>query len=202
MKDWCFMKDAHFGKKPFSLSEIYQIIYKAVDSKKYFDKARKEKLVSPQLQERLMLAVTEVNGCPVCSYAHAKWALEAGMKKEEVENLLSGDLKDTPEDELSAVLFAQHYAETRGAADKSTWGLLIEEYGEVKAMGILAAIKIIMVGNALGIPYSSFTDRFKGKSDSGLSLGYEISVLLLMIPMFLIAVLLHLFKIGPKDSFM
>ena len=177
------------------------IIYKAIDSKKHFDRAAKEKLVSPHLQERLMLAVTEVNGCPICSYTHAKWALESGMKKEEVDNLLSGDLKDTPEDELSAVLFAQHYADTRGEADKNTWDLLIEEYGEVKATGILAAIKMIMAGNALGIAYSSFTDRLKGKSDSGLSPGYEISVLLLIIPMFLTAAVLHLFKIGTKDSF-
>lgn len=195
------MKDANFGKKPFSLAEIYRIIYKAVDSKKYLDKAQKEELISPQLQERLMLAVTEVNGCPVCSYAHAKWALEAGMEKEEIDDLLSGDLKGTPEDELSAVLFAQHYADTRGEVDKSVFNLLIEEYGKVKAVGVLSAVKIIMAGNALGIPYSSFTDRFKGKFGSGLSLGYEISVLLLMVPMFFAAVILHLFNIGPKDSF-
>lgn len=196
------MKNTHLGKKPFSISEIYKTIYKAVNSKKYFDKARKEKLISTHLQERLMLAVTEVNGCGVCSYAHTKWALEAGMKKEEIDNLLSGDLKDAPEEELNAILFAQHYADMRGEVDKNMWNLLIKEYGKVKAMGILATIKMIMAGNALGIPYSSFTDRFKGKTGSDLSLGYEISVLLLMIPMFLTAAFLNLFKIGPKDSFM
>ncbi len=188
------MRDENTGRKPFSLSEIYQIIYKAVGANKHFKKAQKEKLVSTHLQERLMLAVTEVNGCRVCSYAHTKWALEAGMKKEEIDNLLSGDLKDTPEDELNAVLFAQHYADTRGEPDKKTWDLLIEEYGKEKAMGILAAIKMIMAGNAVGIPYSSLTDRFKGKSDSGLSLGYEISVLLLTIPMFLTAIFTNLFN--------
>ena len=36
-------------------------------------------LVSVQFRERLMLMVTEVNGCRYCSYGHSKAALAAGL---------------------------------------------------------------------------------------------------------------------------
>ncbi|WP_256205872.1 carboxymuconolactone decarboxylase family protein [Carnobacterium iners] len=38
--------------------------------------------------ERIMLAVTQVNGCSVCSYTHTKMALEVGMKSEKIKNIL------------------------------------------------------------------------------------------------------------------
>nr|WP_237713710.1 carboxymuconolactone decarboxylase family protein [Rhodococcus sp. P14] len=60
-----------------------------------------------------MLAVTEVNGCGACSYAHTKIALGAGMSSAEIRNILAGVLDDVPDSEVAAVLFAQHYADTR-----------------------------------------------------------------------------------------
>jgi AhpD family alkylhydroperoxidase len=194
------MKEKELGRKLFSIPEIYKIISKAVRSTKYLKLARKEKLISPHFQERLMLAVTEVNNCPMCSYAHVKWALDAGMEKTEIDDLLLGDLKNTPEDELNAVLFAQHYADTRGEPDRNTWELLLKEYGKDKALGILAAIRMIMVGNALGIPSGSFLNRFKGKPDPRSSLGYELSVLLLMVPMFIAGIITSLFTISSEDA--
>jgi AhpD family alkylhydroperoxidase len=38
-----------------------------------------------------MLAVTEVNGCEMCSYAHTKMALEAGLSNDEIQQMLAGD---------------------------------------------------------------------------------------------------------------
>jgi len=76
--------------------------------------ARKNKVMSSEFIERIMLAVTEVNGCEVCSYAHTKIALEQGMSEEEIGKLLSGDTEDIPAEEAPAIFFAQHYADTRG----------------------------------------------------------------------------------------
>ena len=45
---------------------------------------KKERQLSEHFIERIMLAVTEVNGCAVWSYAHTKMALEAGMTNEEI----------------------------------------------------------------------------------------------------------------------
>ena len=38
--------------------------------------------ISLEFRERLMLAVTEVNGCKYCSYYHARAALDAGISRE------------------------------------------------------------------------------------------------------------------------
>ena len=125
-----------------------------------------------------MLAVTEVNNCDICSYAHAKMALEAGMSSEEIQNMLSGVIDDAPLDETHGVLFGQHYADTRGNPEPDTWIQLNSVYSKDKALGILAATRVIMLGNASGIPLSSFSKRIKGKNDDRLSLGYELMIIL------------------------
>lgn len=68
-------------------------------------------VVSEEFRERLMLAVTEVNGCRYCSYWHARAALAAGLGQDEVTSLLEGDLTESPPDELTALLHAQHWAD-------------------------------------------------------------------------------------------
>ncbi len=48
-------------------------------------------LISPAFRERLMLAVTAVNGCRYCSYFHTGEALKSGLSQEEISRLLSGE---------------------------------------------------------------------------------------------------------------
>ncbi len=174
-----------FGRKLYSLGEIYTILYKGIRSAPYMSKAKRKGEMNTEFIERIMLAVTEVNGCPLCSYAHARIALEAGMSNEEIHNLLSGIMENVPEEELQAAMFAQHYADSRGNPSKETWDQVVESYGLSKTKGILGAIRAIMMGNALGIPWGSFFNRFKGKPDERSNLAYELSVIVLgsvMIP--------------------
>ncbi len=49
-------------------------------------------LISPAFRERLMLAVTEVNGCRYCSYYHAREALKSGISGAELAALLAGQI--------------------------------------------------------------------------------------------------------------
>ena len=134
--------------------------------------------LSPQFIERIMLAVTEVNNCSICSFAHTKWALEKGMSKEEIQNILAGNMDDIPADELEAVIFAQHYADTRGNPTKKAWDSIVKVYGTPKARAILGVTRTIMIGNTYGLPWSSFFNRFKGKPDPRSSLKYELSMIL------------------------
>lgn len=55
---------------------------------------------------------------------------------------------------------------------------MVQIYGQSKAYGILAVIRMIMLGNASGIPLSSFLDRFRGRHDKTSGLVYEISMML------------------------
>ncbi|MFH1466349.1 MAG: carboxymuconolactone decarboxylase family protein [Pseudomonadota bacterium] len=101
-------------------------------------------------RERLMLAVTEVNGCRWCSWFHAREALRAGLPQEEVARLLGGELALAPAEEQPALLYAQHWAEadTRPAADARA--RLVEVYGEHKAIDIELAMRMIRIGNLWG----------------------------------------------------
>lgn len=179
-----------FGKKLYSVPETYWILYKGLRTTKYMLKAKKNKELSLVFIERIMLAVTEVYGCPVCAYAHTKIALEAGISNEEIQGMLAGIFDDIPTDEVAAVMFAQHYADSRGKLSKESWERIVELYGISKARGILGAIRVIMIGNTYGIPWSSFFNRFKGKPDKRSTIVYELSMIIACI-IFIPIALIH-----------
>lgn len=188
------MKDT-FGKKLYSLGEFYKIYYLAFFSSYDFIYAKKNELLNEHFIERIMLAVTEVNECPFCSYAHTKMALETGMSNEEIQDMLAGVSDGVPEQEMSGVVFSQHYAETRGHPSKKSWERIVEIYGLREAKGILGAIRIIMFGNAAGVAWGSFLDRFKKEkeTDERSGLLHEIGMILgtfIFLPIALIHALL------------
>lgn len=187
------VRAAMSGKKLYSPGEAYRILHDGLRMLPYFRKARAAKAISDAFSERLMLAVTEVNGCALCSYAHAQMALESGMGEPEIENMLAGELGDAPHAELPAILFAQAYADSRGKPSKAAWGKVVETYGDEAAAAILSSIRIIMIGNTYGIPFGSLKSRVSRKKDTRdarSSLGYELVMLLTLIP-FLVVALPH-----------
>ncbi len=99
-------------QKLFSFPDIIRTMFLAMSS---IPRGRSKK-ISFDFKERLMLAVTEVNGCPMCSYFHVEQALKSGMDDSQIKNLLSGSLENVPDEEVKAILFAQHYAEKKGKA--------------------------------------------------------------------------------------
>lgn len=183
---------AGFGRKLFSLGEFYRIYYLSLFSLSDFIKGRKNGLLSEEFIERIMLAVTEVNGCAFCSYAHTKMALEAGMPDREIQDMLKGIMDHVPEDEISGVLFAQHYADNRGKPSEESWNRIVEIYGNRKAEAILGTTRMIMFGNASGIPIGSLISRFKGKGDidERSNLAYEI-IMIIAIIIYLPLVVIH-----------
>jgi AhpD family alkylhydroperoxidase len=191
------------GKKLYNIGEAFMHLLRAFTTIRYLSRAKKKNIVSQQFQERLMLAVTEVNGCAMCSYAHTKMALDAGLSSEEISQLLEGSSQEnTPKEELNAILFASYYAECRAKVEKSIWLKIVKEYGEEKALGILAAIRIITIGNVYGIVLGSFISRFKkdkSKRDSRTNIFYELIMLITVIPFTIITLILsfilRLFKV-------
>ena len=161
-----------FSLPNFSRSCVYHGIKILKDNRK------STHLLDEAFIERIMLSVTEVNGCAICSYAHTSMALKQGFNQEEIESFLGGDGTYIVPHEAKALLFAQHYADTRGYIDKEAYDALLEEYGEREREVILSAIKIMMVGNMIGIPMSAFGSRFKGQPYKGSSIFYEIFMML------------------------
>ena len=108
-------------------------------------------LVPAAFRERLMMVVTETNGCRYCSYLHSRLALSTGVSHEELRQLLSGSIPtDTPEDELVALTYAQHWAESDAQPDPQAREELERNYGAERTEAIHIVLHIIRMGNLLG----------------------------------------------------
>jgi len=150
-----------FGKPLYSPREAYRITVWALRSLPHFLRGRKKARLNKVFIERIMIAVTEVNGCEICSYA------EAGMPENEIREMLLGVHENVPGDQLSAIVFGQHYADTRGWPSSGAYQKIEEVYGRDLALGILGAIRLMMWGNTF--------------------VGYEMVMLLLLVPMIPVA---------------
>ncbi len=106
--------------------------------------------VSFAFRERLMLAVTAVNGCRYCSYYHAKEAIKAGLPDAELQKMLVGVVDDAPANELPALLYAQHWAEMDGVVETAVRQQFIQTYGADRAQAIEAVLSMIRQGNLWG----------------------------------------------------
>jgi AhpD family alkylhydroperoxidase len=107
----------------------------------------KQDRLQAQLSEKLMLAVSGVNECARCSYLHTQTALEKGISKNEIRDLLAGRLEGMADEDLPALLFAQHYAESRGEVSAEAREAMVKAYGENKACHMSAYLLTVLFGN-------------------------------------------------------
>jgi AhpD family alkylhydroperoxidase len=119
-------------------------------------------LVDQDLRKRLMLAVTSVNRCRWCSWAHARGALKQGIPEGQVDELLCGTVDDCPEEELAALLYAIHWAETDGHPDAEARHAVVERYGAERTDAIDRALATIRAGNLLGNSFDYVFFRLSG----------------------------------------
>ncbi|HOP57365.1 MAG TPA: carboxymuconolactone decarboxylase family protein [Bacillota bacterium] len=167
----------------YSLWEVLIVFSQSMRAFPIMAASRLKHRIDPHFQERLMLAVTEVNGCEVCSYAHTQVALKQGMDSAEIASFLQGDGEMIKETEAKAIIFAQHYADSNGRPEHYAYDVLLEEYGKKKTKAILATIQIMMMGNVFGLPMSAFFSRLKKQPYHNSNIFYEL--VLLIAPMYL-----------------
>ena len=164
-------------KRKFNLLELYRALIYVPKAASKINKNNKSELVDKNFVERLQLAVTEVNGCAACSYQHTKIALRQGMSNEEISSFLSGGDDFIKPDEAKAILFAQHFADTKGFPKQYAYAAIVKEYGEEQASVMLSAVQLILAGNMYGIPLSAFQSRIQGHVYKDSSLFYELGML-------------------------
>lgn len=172
--------------RTYTPGEAYTVTHEMFRTMGHFPRGKNKNPLGSAFVERLMLAVSQVNGCALCSYMHTAEALKAGLSAEEIRDILSGSIDNVPREEGVAVLFAQHYAESKGCPEKASWQRLVENYGQEKALAILAVIRTIMFGNVFGIPLGSLLNRIRGKKGQCFSLLYELGLLIMAVPFFLV----------------
>ncbi len=145
--------------------------------------------LSRAFAEKLMLATTAVNQCVLCARVHSEMAFDNGVPREEVLTLLNQDLGEgrfAREEEQTALLYAQHYAETERKPEPGRTARLEEVYGREKAGDILLVLKIINFFNLCGNTFSAFTARFRGLRAEGSSLLFEAVFFLFSAPAILV----------------
>jgi AhpD family alkylhydroperoxidase len=77
-----------FQKRTYQgLGEVWEDFHYIIKRRPIIRRAMRE-LLSPAFRERLMLVVTEVNGCRYCRTFHASEALKEGITDTELAELL------------------------------------------------------------------------------------------------------------------
>ncbi len=175
-----------FSKRIHTIKDFIYHLDKLISRPDAIRRARKNSDIHIKFIERIMLAVTQVNGCRLCSYAHTKIALESGLAQNEISALLSGDFQSAPEYEHRALLFSQYYAETNGHPEQTEWCELVNTYGKQNAEAILVNIRIIMFGNIYGNTMDAFMHRLTLRGSKKSSLWRELGILVGIIPVFLV----------------
>lgn len=139
------------NKKIYTYPEMFRTMVCFFNGLRFIKQAKQAKMINKPFVERIMLGVTEVNGCTLCSYQHTGVALRAGLSRDEIRALLDGELSTIKDEEIVGVLFGKHVADQRGLFDKDAFDRMVKEYGDVRALGVLGAVRIIMFTNIIGI---------------------------------------------------
>ncbi len=115
--------------------------------------------LDPAFRERLMLVVTGVNECRYCSYGHARAALAEGVSPAEIDALADGMFEGSPSEEVPALLYAQHWAETDGEPEAAVRETVEGRYGKDVLEQIEIVLHMIRMGNLLGNTLDSVLHR-------------------------------------------
>lgn len=182
------MESKELKAKIFTTSTFYKHLKVSIANFSDLRKSRKNGNVSKAFSEKIMLAVTQVNGCRYCNYMHTKNAIDAGTSEAEINAMHNGELGEIGNDESLALMFAQHYADTDGNTDKETYESFVQHYGEQKAADILANIRVIMAANIHGIALDALQSRLKCKKMKGSKLSNELGISLGILVLLLAAV--------------
>ena len=140
-----------FQKRTYkNLKDVFTDLWFPIKNRSRLREITRKNLISPAFRERLMLAVTAVNGCRYCSYFHTKQALKSGITVEEIKGLLAGDIANCPPDEAIAVFYAQHWAESNAHPDPEAFQRLQQTYGHQRTEAIHLILRMIRIANLLG----------------------------------------------------
>ena len=151
--------EAHFDKRLYTPGALLHDLLDLVAHLPDLLSAYWSRRVSRSFAEKIMLAVTQVNGCRYCSYAHTRLALRSGVHPTEVVALLAADLGAFPAHESVALAFAQHYAQTGGKPQRDAILNLYRFYSPRTGRDIMSYIRIITVGNLAGNSVDDLLDK-------------------------------------------
>ncbi len=128
-------------------------------NRKMIGPTMKGNIISPSFRERLMLVVTSVNNCQSCSGIHTKEGLKAGLEREEIALLLGGVTDNSPGEEIIAIEYAKHWAETDAMPHLAEKKKIEEIYGKDVSDAMELILRMIRLGNLINNTKAYFLYR-------------------------------------------
>ncbi|RLA05630.1 MAG: carboxymuconolactone decarboxylase family protein [Gammaproteobacteria bacterium] len=187
----------NYSKRVYSLGLfINDLLYVLLHTFQYI-RAYSSGLIPWPMAEKIMLSVTAVNDCRHCARFHSTLALMSGVEEEQVKDLLAMEIKkNVAEDELLALAFAQHYAETERNPDPVRVKELYEFYGKAKTYDIILYLRFILLGNLAGNTLDAFYSRLKGRPAEGINFFSEIIIAAISWPVFTAFAIFSKWRLG------
>lgn len=182
------MKESRY----FSIKQFNITLWKAAYVMAKYTKELKR--LPKKFRSNIMIAVTNVNGCRACSYFHSSELLKAGASEEELKQVLAGAYENLETDEMLALVFAEHYADTFGDYESEAFDKLSNNYGLNRTNAVMASIKAIMFGNIFGISLGHMWDRIRFKKVKNSKFFTDLYIILFTMPLMLIFLIIQLFR--------
>jgi AhpD family alkylhydroperoxidase len=171
------MNESAFNKRIFTLATFVASARELFVHLDDLNLAFTQRRISHSFAEKIMMVVTQVNGCRYCSYAHARMALQAGVSENELHDLFQGEFSHIPPHEWTAILFAQHYAEQGDHYAAAAWQKLQDTYGSAAARDMLVHIRVITFANLYGNTFDALLERLRLRPVAGSHFFDEVVVL-------------------------
>lgn len=165
-----------FTKRILTLSAFTTSVWDIFDHLGDLRHAIQSGRVDRAFAERVMMAVTQVNGCRYCSFVHTKAALLSGVTSEEIRAISTHEFGQVPPDQIAALMFAQHYAGTGEHPDPEAWQRVIADYGLTAARDLMVYIRLISLANLWGNTFDAVLSRIAGRPVSDNSPWQELAV--------------------------
>lgn len=181
------------SSRVFTIREHIRNIFYASKAFVILKRSKKMRIMNKKLKERIMLSITEVNGCSMCSFVHTKLALSSGMSSSEIQELLSGNQNNVPLEDAVAVLFGTHFADSKEHPDENVISRLYEEYGQKKTELIVSASYVITMTNGMGTSMDHLYNRLKFKRNRQSNIINELANPILTMVFFPLLVLTNYF---------
>ena len=130
------------------------------------------------LAKKCEVLVTEINGCAMCYYFHATDALRKGITNGELLELQNRNKpgNSLDKDDIVALTFAEHYADSAGDIDPLALTRLQSAYGKSMSRDLISHLRMVNLGTRTGNTVENLRERVKGNAVSGSKFHDEVFV--------------------------
>lgn len=119
--------------------------------------------IDPGFREELMLAVSELNHCRYCTWAHHEWAQMVGVSDEELAHVEQMDPSGFDRRKWLAISYVRALVTAKfGRVDKELVREMNAKYSPMEIKEIEIVARIMDIGNRAANTWDAFLSRLRG----------------------------------------